>query len=244
MATIAIGDVHGHLTALEELLAQILPTLSPNDVLVFLGDYFDKGPDVRACVDRILAFQEEAPCPVVGLLGNHEQAMLRTRNDPTSHSWVFIGGFETIESYSPEAAAAITADFEAAGPRIVMEKVRVGYERFFDEIPATHLAFFESLKLYHETEDIICVHAGLDLDNPDAKVFTWGPDGFPDAYRGEQPVVYGHWDNSVDDETGWPRPRVLSNRTYGIDTISKGILTAMRFPDHKVFQTQRHQITF
>ena len=86
MATIAIGDVHGHFDPLAELLEKLLPTLSGEDVVVFLGDYIDKGPDVRSCVDGIIALKEEAPCPVVGLLGNHEQYMLRTWKDPTSHS--------------------------------------------------------------------------------------------------------------------------------------------------------------
>jgi serine/threonine protein phosphatase 1 len=244
MATVAIGDIHGHLAALEDLLARVLPTLSPRDVLVFLGDYVDKGPDVRGCIDRIIALREEAPCRVVGLLGNHDQAMLRTLKDPTSHSWIFIGGFETIESYSSTAAAAIGAEFEAAGPRTVLEKVRVGYERFFQEMPAKHLAFFEGLELYHETEDVVCVHAGVDPRGgpnnlQDPEVFTWGTDGFPDKYRGERAVVYGHWENSVEDKEGWPWPRILDNRTFGIDTISKGVLTAMRFPDGKIFQSEK-----
>ena len=185
MATVAIGDIHGHLAALEDLLAKVMPTLSPSDVLVFLGDYIDKGPVVRGCIDRLIAVREEAPCPVVALLGNHEQTMLRTWKDPTSHSWIFIGGFETIESYSAEAAAAIKAEFEAAGPRIVLEKVQVEYERFFQKIPAAHLAFFGGLKLYEETEDVICVHAGVDPKGgpnhlQDPEVFTWGRSGFPE----------------------------------------------------------------
>ena len=72
----------GPFSALEDLLAKVLPALSPSDVLVFLGDYIDKGPDVRGCLDRIIAAIKEAPCPVVALLGNHEQAMLRTWKDP------------------------------------------------------------------------------------------------------------------------------------------------------------------
>ena len=244
MATIAIGDIHGHLCALEDLLAKVLPTLSRTDVLVFLGDYIDKGPDVRGCVDRIISVREEAPCPVVALLGNHEQYMLRTWKDPTAHSWIWIGGFETIASYSAQAAACIQAEFEAAGPRIVMETVRVGYEVFFDALPATHLAFFTGLKSYHETDDVICVHAGVDprggpmhLQDPEALI--WGTKSFPNDYRGERSVVYGHWENSADDEAGWPWPRVLNNRTFGIDTISQGVLTAMRFPDGKIFQSRK-----
>ena len=223
-------------------MAKVLPTLSREDVLVFLGDYIDKGPNVRGCVDRIVMLREEAPCPVVTLLGNHEQYMLRTWKDPTAHSWIWIGGFETIASYSVEAAAFIQAEFEAAGPRIILEKVRVHYEVFFGAMPASHLAFFTGLETYYETDDVICVHAGIDpacgaMPLQDTETLIWGTERFPGDYGGERSVIYGHWDNSVDDDEGWPWPRILSNRTFGIDTISKGVLTAMRFPDGRIFQS-------
>ena len=62
---------------------------------------------------------------------------------------------------------------------------------------------------------------------------------FPDNYSGKRAVVCGHWQNAAVDENGWPRPRVLSNRTYGIDTIFKGVLSAMRFPAVKIFQSRK-----
>jgi serine/threonine protein phosphatase 1 len=54
MATVAIGDVHGNLGALEDLLEKVLPILSAGDHLVFLGDYIDRGPDSWECVARII----------------------------------------------------------------------------------------------------------------------------------------------------------------------------------------------
>ena len=68
------------------------------------------------------------------------------------------------------------------------------------------------------------------------------PEGFPDSYRGSEPVVYGHWGNAVLNRDGWPSPNVMGNRTYGIDTIAHGVLTAMRFPDGKVLQSGRHRM--
>src|SRR5437868_13340379 len=133
--TIAIGDVHGNLRALEDLLAKVLPVLSASDNLVFLGDYIDKGPDIRACIDCIIRTKKESPCPVVTLLGNHEQAMLRTWNDPTSHSWLWMRGFQTIESYSAEAAAILEKEIECAGPRLIMEKVSLPYHEFVNRMP-------------------------------------------------------------------------------------------------------------
>lgn len=42
MATIAIGDIHGNLAALTDLLDQLLPDAVEGDVFVFLGDYVDE----------------------------------------------------------------------------------------------------------------------------------------------------------------------------------------------------------
>ena len=47
MPTYAIGDIHGNLAALDDLLSRVVPELQPADTLVFLGDYIDRGPDSR-----------------------------------------------------------------------------------------------------------------------------------------------------------------------------------------------------
>ena len=62
MATIAIGDIHGDSLALDNLLAKVMPTIGQSDVLVFLGDYIDRRPDTRACLERIVRLKEEAEC--------------------------------------------------------------------------------------------------------------------------------------------------------------------------------------
>ena len=51
--TIAIGDIHGCLPALETLLAAIRPQLV--DTLVLLGDYVDRGPNSRGVIERLSA---------------------------------------------------------------------------------------------------------------------------------------------------------------------------------------------
>jgi serine/threonine protein phosphatase 1 len=45
MATIAVGDVHGNLQALNDVLDQLRDEAGPSDTVVFLGDYIDRGPD-------------------------------------------------------------------------------------------------------------------------------------------------------------------------------------------------------
>jgi serine/threonine protein phosphatase 1 len=244
MATVAIGDIHGYLGPLEDLLSRVTPELQPEDTLVFLGDYIDRGPDSRGCVERIIRLRNEAKFEIVTLLGNHEQWMLRSLDDPTRHSWlVGMESLETIKSYSEEAAVMMTDSMSDLGIRLFTERVELPYEAFFDAMPPEHLRFFWELKPFHRTPDVICVHGGLSLDGvldpSDDNVHVWGPLGFPEDYEGLDAVVYGHRDNAVMGEDGIVRPCVGTNRTYGIDTISHGVLTAMRFPDGRVFQSVR-----
>ena len=97
MATIAVGDIHGHLAALDDLVAALLPELQSHDTVVFLGDYIDDGENVRGCIERLVELKNASPCRVVALMGNHEQWMLRSRDDPTRHSWVLsMAGLRTI----------------------------------------------------------------------------------------------------------------------------------------------------
>ena len=70
---IAIGDIHGCLTALETMLDLVKP--SQDDLVVTLGDYVDRGPDSKGVIDRLLEFKETHN--LVHLMGNHEIQMIR-----------------------------------------------------------------------------------------------------------------------------------------------------------------------
>jgi hypothetical protein len=52
--------------------------------------------------------------------------------------------------------------------------------------------------------------------------------------------VYGHWDNAALEADGWPAPKIVG-RTIGLDTIAHGVLTAVRLPDQRVFQSARYE---
>lgn len=55
MSTIAIGDVHGNLAALDDLLSRITLEINAEDTIVFLGDYIDRGPDPKECRARLIS---------------------------------------------------------------------------------------------------------------------------------------------------------------------------------------------
>jgi serine/threonine protein phosphatase 1 len=104
-----IGDVHGYIDRLDSVLHQ-----SRGDV-VFVGDLVDRGPDVRAAVQRVRELEAagQARC----LMGNHEYALVRSVGvpeldippcPPLFESWfLFYGGDATVASYGaiPEPAS-------------------------------------------------------------------------------------------------------------------------------------------
>lgn len=134
---IAIGDIHGCSTALAALLAAVDP--KPNDTIVLLGDYVDRGPDSKGVLDQIIALASR--CRLVPLLGNHEEMLLNSRdNEENLNFWLDCGGDATIESY--------------------------GCGRQLDLIPLEHIRFLERCLSFYETETHFFVHANYEPDRP------------------------------------------------------------------------------
>jgi diadenosine tetraphosphatase ApaH/serine/threonine PP2A family protein phosphatase len=242
VATVTVGDIHGNLTALTDLLGKIQGGIDVQDTVVFVGDYIDRGLRSKECIDAILRFREETPGRVVCLRGNHEDWMLRSLRDSRCHSWLLgMEAFDTIWSYSPQAAETLKAAASEAGAELYLDKQSLPYEAFFNAMPTRHLEFFESLDVYCRTPDCLCSHGGVDCALIDygqstPHAFIWGANGFPDAYQGNEVIVYGHHDNADLDQLGWPHPKKLGN-TIGVDTISHGVLTAVRLPGMDAFQS-------
>ena len=79
--TIFIGDVHGMLDTLDQLLAEL--KLTATDRLIFLGDLIDKGPDPVGVIRRVAELQARGPAETHVLRGNHEDNHLRFRRNLT-----------------------------------------------------------------------------------------------------------------------------------------------------------------
>ena len=247
MATIAVGDIHGNRLALDDLLVQIRSEAAAGDTVVFLGDYIDRGPDSKGCVDAILGFQREVEAEVVCLLGNHEDWFLRTLRDHRCHSWLLgMEAFDTMRSYSVEAARTLREAVSKAGADVYLERCALPYQAFFDCVPQEHIRFLEGLRLYHQSADCVCTHGGLDprvarVQEQEREALIWGAGSFPNGYDGAEVVVYGHRNNAALNAERWPAPMIVG-RTIGVDTISHGVLTAIRLPDQRVFQSARYEV--
>ena len=141
--TIAIGDIHGCSLALDSLLSAIGPM--PNDTLVTLGDYIDRGPGSRQVIDRLLSLSRQ--CNLVPILGNHEEMLLEALNSKTAiEKWLQCGGVDTLRSYG---------------------WVRGGLPRPLRSwFPESQLEFISRCRSFYETEFHLFVHAGVLPDLP------------------------------------------------------------------------------
>ncbi len=67
MARYAIGDIHGSLLTLRALIEEQMAP-SKDDLLVFLGDYVDRGPESRGVLDYLMNKLKGKTVIIIGLL--------------------------------------------------------------------------------------------------------------------------------------------------------------------------------
>ena len=231
----AIGDIHGRYDLVKALLAQIAKDFAERaagrrPILIFLGDYVDRGPDSAKVVEALLWLQRRADLDVRLLKGNHEQAMLGFIDDPsTGPPWLRFGGAETLASYGVLAPEADEGETGLARAR----------DDLLERMPASHLKLLQGLELMLQVGDYAFVHAGVRprtaLAAQDEQDLLWIRKPFLEA-RGpfEKVIVHGHtW---IGD-----RPQVFDHR-IGVDTgaFATGALTAVRLQDHElaIFQAR------
>lgn len=142
-----IGDIHGELRLLENLLGNLL-RFDP-DQIVFVGDYIDRGPYSREVIDCIMGLE----VPVACLMGNHEMMMLNAMED-------FGFGYNPIELWYYNGGEATLHSFGATS-----------FFSFQSAMHPVYLEFFRQLKMSHIVEvdhrvKVLCTHAGISPSIP------------------------------------------------------------------------------
>lgn len=191
----AIGDIHGFpdiLAHMHNLIAQDYAA-NPIDkaIIVYMGDYIDRGPDSKGVIDMVIERELVAPeFEHIYLLGNHEDAMFNEfMNDPNGHrqDWLQWGGAEAAQSYGIEIDHS-----KAYAP----EAERIAKE-LHEKMPESHKGFLKNLELYHVVDDFLFVHAGIRPNVPLQKQtkqdLTFTREPFM-SHEGMHPyyVVHGH----------------------------------------------------
>lgn len=215
----AVGDIHGESALLDRLLAMIADDMvgraDRRAVVVFLGDYVDRGPDSRGVLDRLTA----DPTPAAEtrfLAGNHESALLDFIDDPVAGArWLDFGGTEALASYGVRASVG-------ARDRKRLKDLR---DQLVDRLPDAHRRFLEALEDWAVYGDYAFVHAGIKPGRPLKRQrrddLLWLREPFLSSpLRHEKVIVHGH--TIVD------APEIRPNR-IAVDTgaYATGVLTAV-----------------
>jgi serine/threonine protein phosphatase 1 len=215
----AVGDIHGCVELLRQMHQLIHQDAyrrqASRNVVIYLGDYVDRGSDSPAVIDVLL----DEPLPSfesVHLKGNHEESLLRFLTDTSvGAAWMAYGGAATLLSYGvrPPGPATIKPDFTAAQHALSAR------------LPERHRRFLSGLRLTHTEGDYFFTHAGvrpgIPLDQQAEDDLLWIRDDFlrSDVEYGKI-VVHGHSITA--------QPDVQRNR-IGIDTgaFASGTLTCL-----------------
>jgi serine/threonine protein phosphatase 1 len=96
MSTFVIGDIHGALKALQQIIGKLNP--EKEDTLIFLGDYVDGWSQSAEVMAYLMELDQQYTC--VFIKGNHDgwcEDWLR--GNLRKESWLSHGGKLTVESY-------------------------------------------------------------------------------------------------------------------------------------------------
>ena len=221
----AIGDVHGRL----DLLIEVLRRIEADDAarppaethVILLGDLVDRGAASAQTIEYLRAFRPDF-ASFHFVMGNHEAIMLASLDDatgdPHATGWLDFGGIETLASYgvAREMLALPGAELVAA---------------LHAYVPRAHLKFLRGFVDHVAIGEYLFVHAGIrpgvPLEEQVPQDLLWIRDGFLDDPRPHpHMVIHGHTIS---------RAPIFRPNRIGLDTgaYRTGVLTALGLEDDR-----------
>jgi len=213
MRVLAIGDIHGCLGPLDDLLKWVAPTR--DDLIITLGDYVDRGPDTRGVLDRLIELQQQLN--LICLRGNHEEMMVDAFHGgkPEKKMWLGVGGLQTLGSYG----------------------LSPGRSGTLEDVSAEHWEFLKNgLVDWHEAELFIFVHATVLCDLPMKEQPTYALfwEFLPDTMKhfSNKRVICGHTSQKTGVPKVIPGAVCIDTHAYG-----NGWLTCLDVISGRYWQT-------
>lgn len=131
-----IGDVHGRLADLEEVVEH---ALSRTRRLVFLGDYINRGRNSREVVDYLVQLNRREDLDCIFLRGNHDAVFLNTLLGDSIDNLLRMGGATTVASYVPAPVGNVALQLQ-------------------QNVPDSHVQFFRDLRPWMITKHVFAAH--------------------------------------------------------------------------------------
>lgn len=227
MRTFAIGDIHGGLKALLQVLNKI--EITDKDSLIFMGDYVDGWSESAQVVDFLIQLSEEINC--VFIKGNHDvwcEDWLKNGN--VNPSWYLHGGKETMESYegfSDEMKMKHLTFFENLPVYYIDEKNRLFLHAGFTSLYGVERELHEGIFYTDRSmwEMILAMDKKIEKSSP----------FFPKRLQLYHEIYIGHTPTTNYNE---PLPMNFYN-LWNIDTGAafKGKITAINIETKAIFQS-------
>ena len=178
---LVISDIHG---CYEEMVRALENWNQKEEHLVILGDLIDRGPDSLKVVRHLMQLKEDYDNVTI-LKGNHEDMFI---------SWL-ESGVDNFTYYYNEAHNETLISFLGKERFSKSTRKQRGLSMLHSFKP--ELRFMRDLPLYLDLENVLFVHAGIDLEKEDWKedevAMLWIRDDFYFSKRSfNKKIYFGH----------------------------------------------------
>lgn len=188
MRKLVIGDIHGGLKALQEILEKI--NLIPTDQLIFLGDYVDGWSESPQVIDCLIQLNENYNC--VFIKGNHDDLLLNYLKTKTyNEEWFKHGGQSTVKAYEKVTPSQIQKHIfflENLMDFFIDDENRLFIHAGFTNLKGVDFEYFKPLFYWDRTlwETALSLNPNLSLEDelypPRLKIYR-------EIYIGHTPVT-------------------------------------------------------
>ena len=148
---LVIGDIHGGLKALKQVLERA--NVTQNDTLIFLGDYVDGWSESPEVLDFLIVLNQQQKCHFIR--GNHDDLLLNyLKTNTYKEEWFLHGGRSTVEGYEAidSKTKQIHVNFlEALEPYYLDDKNRLFIHAGFTNLKGIEFEFFKPLFYWDRT---------------------------------------------------------------------------------------------
>lgn len=237
MRILAIGDIHGCSIAFDTLIAAVKP--QPNDKIITLGDYVDRGPDSKGVIKRLIALHEAGQ--LTALRGNHELMMLQAHECEVQRKLVRAMVPKVARGAIPKAVRSPKHSQwrERGGDATLASYSKSGRAGKLSDVPDKHWEFIENVCVsWHETNQHFFVHANAAPNVPmpeqsDYMLF-WKKFGNPVPHISGKTMICGHTSQKSGLPLNLGHAICIDTRAYG-----KGWLTCLDVTSGKVWQANQ-----
>ncbi|QNJ97594.1 metallophosphoesterase family protein [Constantimarinum furrinae] len=227
MSTFVVGDIHGGLRALEQVLERM--NYSENDRFIFVGDYVDGWSDNAETVDFLLKFSEKQEC--IFIRGNHDELVYNFLNKKENNPvWLAHGGESSKKSYAKLSEAEIEKHIVFYKNLInyyIDEKNRLFLHAGFTNLKGPQFEYFETMVYWDRTlwEMVCTMDHNMDEDD----------DRFPKRLKLFHEIYIGHTPTT---RIGFNTPVNFYN-VWNVDTGAafKGPLSVMDIDTKMIWQS-------